>query len=97
MKYYEYGVRTLESKGAVGGFGDESNKWWEGVTDSLTRLGIEGWEIYQVIEKNDVTHFLMRREITQDEARKIHVEEGIGGKYSRLGFVDHPPQGSYKG
>lgn len=93
MKYFEYGIRTLESAISVGKFGDESNKWWVGAMDGLTRLGIEGWEVYQILEKNNVTHFFLRREISQDHAQRINEEEGAGERFSRLGFVDHPPRG----
>ncbi|MBM3206113.1 MAG: hypothetical protein FJZ43_00620 [Candidatus Staskawiczbacteria bacterium] len=87
MKYFEYGVRTHESKGFIGQFGEKPNKQWEMVMDALTRLGIQGWEVYQVVNKNDVVHFFLKREISQTDAERIY-----GTKDEEtypLGFVDH--------
>lgn len=88
MKYFEYGVRTHQSVDFVGKFGEDSNKHWRGIIDALSRFGVQGWEVYQVIEKNDVTHFLLRREISKEDA----LTKRMSDTYP-LGFVDHikPP------
>lgn len=85
MKYYEYGVRTSESGGFVGQFGEQSNRVWGSMVDELTELGLIGWEIYHVIEKNDVIHFLLRRELSSESAKQKY----IGELKTRHGFVDH--------
>ncbi len=87
MKYFEYGVRSYESVRFVGKFGDEPNKVWRKINDDISRLGIRGWEVYQVIEKNDVTHFLLRKEITENEAQDKYMKKEED-TYP-LGFVDH--------
>lgn len=85
MKYYEYGVRTSESGGFVGKFGEKSNTNWEHVMNDLSMLGTTGWEVYHVIEKNNVIHFLLRREIPSDVAEEKYMSKGE----KMLGFVDH--------
>ena len=87
MKYYEYGVRTYESVNFLGKFGDKPNEFWRKINDDISRLGIQGWEVYQVIEKNNITHFLLRKEIVEKEAKNMYMakEEDT----YPLGFVDH--------
>lgn len=87
MKYFEYGVRSYESIGFVGKFGEDSNRIWCGVMDALTRLGIQGWEIYNILEKNNVVHFLLRKEISAEDAQKKYFEKEEDNY--PLGFVDH--------
>lgn len=87
MKYFEYGVRTHQSENFIGKFGDKSNKSWEGIIDGLSRLGIQGWEIYQVIEKKNIVHFLLRKEISKEEAKKIHIINDADNY--PLGIIDH--------
>ncbi|MEK7628592.1 MAG: hypothetical protein AAB421_04235 [Patescibacteria group bacterium] len=95
MKYFEYGVRTHESERFVGKFGSDPNKMWEGIIDGLSRLGIQGWEIYQVIEKHGVTHFLLQREISKEEAQNMHMKKDED-TYP-LGIVDHAnPDHNYR-
>ncbi len=87
MKYYEYGVRSYESKNIIGRFGEDVNKNWKHLMDRHSRLGLLGWENYQILEKNDVTHFFFRKEISKDQAEKTYSQKDID-TYP-LGFVDH--------
>jgi hypothetical protein len=87
MKYFEYGVRSYETINFIGKFGEDSNKSWEHVVDGLTRLGIQGWEIYNTFEKNNVIHFLFRKEISKEDAENIFMIKDED-TYP-LGFVDH--------
>lgn len=87
MKHFEYGIRTYESVKFVGRFGEEANKHRSHVMDALSRLGAQGWEIYQVVPKDDVIHFLIKKEITQAEAleKKMSKDEDT----YPIGLVDH--------
>lgn len=86
MKFYEYGVRSSESTGFLGQFGEAPNKQWKGLMDEFSRLGAHGWENYNIIEKNNVIHFFFRREISKEESRNIYMSNA--DTYP-LGFVDH--------
>jgi len=93
MKYFEYGVRTIPSEGHIGQFGDEANREFSGVMYDLGMLGCKGWEVFQIIEKNDFVHYFFKREITKEQAEAYQAEQfdtdDTGAFASTIGFVDH--------
>ena len=83
MKFYEYGIRTHRLKGV---YNEEKVDAGAIVMHNFTKLGIRGWENYNIVKDDDRLHFFFRREITINEAEKLK-EKGLN---EILGFVDHP-------